>query len=682
MQLPRFFLGLVIIFWGWQTGLWWFALPMAVIYEAAFWLDWRWHFTTANFRQVSHFSSVILVAVLIYLWRSDDASLRLIFSFFQWLPAIAFPLLVAQAYSSSQGIDLQALLFFKDKPRTQFQKPSIINLHYPFLAICLIAASAGNTRDLAFYLGLVMFVAIALWLRRSARNSTVAWILVLLLAATTGFVGQVTLHQAHLSLEKKTIQWVRQFYRYHSGDPTQSSTAIGDLGSVKQSNRIRLRVKPDSGSIAPKLIRKATYNTYNAGMWFAKSSEFQPLESANNKVGFAAQNQLVKFPQSTRQSGLTIYQNLEAGANLISLPDGTTEIKNLPVETAERNQYGAVQTTNEETLFAAYQVNYERDRIYDSLPIEEDLAIPPAEVPALKQVLTELNLVGKSQTEIVEAVYNFFNREFSYSLDLVPFRNRITPLGAFLLEHRTGHCEYFATASALLLRAAGIPTRYAIGYSVHEYSSLEKQYVVRGKNAHAWNLVYLDGKWQELDPTPASWIAWENQRTSSLVKIKDFFSWLGFKLAQFNVLIKVWSQTAIFWLIVVPVLALLIWWLLSRRKMDGINLQRVVEDQQNFLLLGADSEIYAIEQALIASGLTRDRAESWQQWLSRLEKGRHVNSELLAELKQILELHYRYRFDPLGLNHQERKRLKIATDSWLANYIRPNNPNNPISKPN
>ncbi len=676
MQLPRFFLGLVIVFWGWQTNLWWLALPMMVAYEASFLLNWRWHFTTANFRQVSHFSSAILVAVLIYLWNSDDASLKLIFLFFQWLPVIAFPLLTAQAYSNSQGIDLQALLFFKDKPQAKFRQSNVISLHYPFLAICLIAASAGNTRDLAFYFGLVSLVAIALWFNRSARSSTTAWILIILLAATTGFVGQMTLHQAHLSLEKKTIQWVRQFYRYHSGDPTQNSTAIGDLGSVKQSNDILLRVKPDQDSIAPKLIRKATYNTYNTGLWLAKSSQFRPLELSGKTIDFAKQNQLAKLPQSSKQSGLTIYQTLEEGNNLISLPDGTTEINNLSVEKAERNQYGSVQTNTEETLFSAYQVSYSRDRIYDSPPNKEDLMVPPSEIPAIKEVLAELNLADKSQTEVVETVHNFFNREFSYSLDLIPFRRQITPLGAFLLEHRTGHCEYFATASALILRAAGIPTRYAIGYSVHEYSSLEKQYVIRGKNAHAWNLVYLDGRWQELDPTPASWIAWESQRTSSLVAIQDFFSWIGFKLAQFNALIKVWSQTAIFWVIVIPILTLLIWWLLSRRKMDGINLQRVAKDNQNRLFTGADSEIYTIEQALLVSGLTRDHSESWQHWLSRLEQDCQLNSGLLQELKQILKLHYRYRFDPLGISSQERKRLKTATDSWLTNY---NNFRKPIN---
>lgn len=665
MQLPQFFIGSIILFWGWQTDLWWFALPMAVLYEASFWLKKaRWHLTTANFRSCSHLCTGILVVVSVYLWRSD-ASLKFIFLFFQWLPVICFPLLVAQAYADGEGVDLQALLFFKDKPE-KFQS-SAVSLHYPFFAICLFAASAGNTRDTAFYLGVVASSAIALWFQRSQRSSLGAWIAVLFVAATIGFWGHLTLHQAHLTLEKKTMQWVRQFYRYGQGDPTQRSTAIGDIGSVKQSNSILLRVKPDQGSIVPKLLRKATYNAYNTGMWFAKSSQFQPLNLVGDKVNLLTEDNSVDLPVE-KQTALTIYRNLEEGNNLISLPDGTTQISNLPVQKVQRNQYGSVQGSSEETRLAAYKIDYNRSLIYDSPPTEEDLTIPQSEIPALKAVVAELNLKGKSQPEIVNAVYDFFNTEFRYSLDLVQSRGRKTPLSAFLLNHRTGHCEYFATASALLLRSVGIPTRYAVGYSVHEYSSLEKQYIVRGKNAHAWNLVYLDGAWQELDPTPASWIAWETKRTSSFVAIKDFFSWFGFKLALFNELVKAWSQTLVFWIVAIPILALLLWWLLSRQKMDGIKLQSVIHGERD--RFGADSEIYAIEQALIASGLVRHRADSWLVWLATIEQNQQLDPKLLAQLRQIIRLHYRYRFDPIGIDSQERNTLKTASQNWLHSYKR------------
>lgn len=66
---------------------------------------------------------------------------------------------------------------------------------------------------------------------------------------------------------------------------------------------------------------------------------------------------------------------------------------------------------------------------------------------------------------------------------------KTTPLSTFLLKNRSGHCEYFATATTLLLREVGIPARYAIGFSVSEFSPLENQFIVRGRDSHAWTLV-------------------------------------------------------------------------------------------------------------------------------------------------------------------------------------------------
>ncbi len=670
MQLPKLILGAVILFWGWQTGLWLMALPMALIYEVSSFVNWRWHFTTAHFRSCSHVCTVLLAIVSIYLWN-EDGSLQFIFLFFQWLPIICFPLLLAQAYSDSEGIDVRALLFFKEKPQTKIQKALVLSLHYPFLAICLISASAGNTRDTAFYLGVVLFSTVALWCVRSSRTSVIVWLSVMVLAATIGFFGHLALHDAHLAFEKATRQWLRHFYHYHSSNPNQRNTAIGDIGAVKLTNKIVLRVKPDAENLEPKLLRRVTYNNYNSGIWAAVASEFEPLELGVNTVSFLPDSERVNKKITRRYSNnldrVTIYRYLEEGDNLLNLPDGTRKIEDLPVEEISQNQYGTVQV-NSETRLASYKVMYNNDFIDDSLPTQEDLEIPQQELPAIKQMYRELALSEKTEREIVDTVYNWFNTEFTYSLQLTRQGYHKTPLSAFLLESRAGHCEYFATASALLLRAAGIPTRYTIGYSVHEYSALEKQFIVRGRNAHAWNLIYLNGAWQQFDATPSSWISIEDNKASGLIVIRDFFSWLSFKLAQFSALIKTLSQTKTFWLIVIPTIAILLWWLLRKRDLNSLQLQRVNQTTTKYDLVGADSEIYLIEQALQEAGLIRYKHESWQQWVIRLQKNDRLTLDLITQLKIIIALHYRYRFDPRGIAQKERTKLQSATQLWLNKY--------------
>jgi hypothetical protein len=88
----------------------------------------------------------------------------------------------------------------------------------------------------------------------------------------------------------------------------------------------------------------------------------------------------------------------------------------------------------------------------------------------------------------------------------VSFVGRSAPasLESFLFEHKSGQCEYFASAMVLMLRSQGIPARLVTGFLGGEYNPFEGYYVVRDSNAHAWVEAYLEeqGGWRIFDPTP------------------------------------------------------------------------------------------------------------------------------------------------------------------------------------
>lgn len=78
-----------------------------------------------------------------------------------------------------------------------------------------------------------------------------------------------------------------------------------------------------------------------------------------------------------------------------------------------------------------------------------------------------------------------------------------TPLSAFLFVHREGHCEYFASAMAIMLRAEGIPARNVTGFLGGRWNGFGGYYAVRSADAHAWVEAYLPGEgWVTFDPTP------------------------------------------------------------------------------------------------------------------------------------------------------------------------------------
>ena len=665
-MISPFLLGTTILFWGWQTGFWIVAIPLALIYEGSRYINWRWQLATSDFRTTSHVCTVLLVAVLIYLLVSDR-SLQLIFSFFQWLPVICAPLLIALAYSTSDRIDIQALLFFDDKSNTarswgfppeatvsrSDRQQFFLDLAYPYFAICILAASAANNRDWSFYACAIALISGVLISTRSKRFSTWLFLLLLLLATGLGTVGHIKLHQAQMEFQRKTYRYFYRFYRPQR-NPDRVSTSIGDIGTLKQSNKILLRLKSEPQRTAPELIRRATYNRYVSGFWGAARAEFAPVTEEDNSW-------ILQPEASLNSRNITVTESTDDGQILLKHPDGSG-IAQLPAEKVERNQYGTLQAVVEPGLLS-YQIYYDPEQSWDSPPTKEDLNILDVEQPAIAQIANQLDLRDREPSEVLNIIKRFFNTEFTYTLELTRKR-RQTPLATFLLNTRSGHCEYFATATALLLREVGIPTRYAVGYSVHEFSRLERQYIVRQRHAHAWTQVYIDGKWQSFDTTPPSWIAIENNAASNWQYVRDFSSFISFKLATAIASIKNASRLQYLWLLALPLAFILFKFARQRRKKQ---LTAIKIEQQTTIAVGADSEIYLIERELNKLGCPRDRAETWQHWLQRLQNDLD-NLAILGELNLIIQMHYRYCFDPQSISDRQREQLRAACQAWLEQY--------------
>ena len=102
--------------------------------------------------------------------------------------------------------------------------------------------------------------------------------------------------------------------------------------------------------------------------------------------------------------------------------------------------------------------------------------------------------------------------EFSYSLRTKPVDPKLDPVEDFLVNRKSGHCEYYATALTLMLRSKGIPARMISGFQGGEWNEIGEFYQIRQLHAHAWVEAYLPpdptqfnggGIWLRLDATPS-----------------------------------------------------------------------------------------------------------------------------------------------------------------------------------
>lgn len=130
--------------------------------------------------------------------------------------------------------------------------------------------------------------------------------------------------------------------------------------------------------------------------------------------------------------------------------------------------------------------------------------LPPrlAENPKIQQVAMRVFTDCKTPQDKVAAVQRYFAKQrYATSIEIPP---QVDPMLHFLLEQPPAHCEYFASATAVLLRMAGIPCRYVTGYAGGEYNVFGKYWVVRQRDAHAWVEAYLpESGWVIVDSTPA-----------------------------------------------------------------------------------------------------------------------------------------------------------------------------------
>jgi len=107
------------------------------------------------------------------------------------------------------------------------------------------------------------------------------------------------------------------------------------------------------------------------------------------------------------------------------------------------------------------------------------------------------------QRDTAELIERHLRNGYKYDLDS-PSGAAKNPLDHFLFESKRGHCEFYSTAMAILLRAVGIPTRNVTGFVGGTYNRFGRFYAVRQGDAHSWVEVYLDGSgWTLFDPTPA-----------------------------------------------------------------------------------------------------------------------------------------------------------------------------------
>ena len=657
MNLGTGVLAAALLLWGWHNELLPVALPLAVVIELPRWIPWRWDLSDKDFQRLADACTVGFLLLAVY--QFDESGASGIYGILLWLPVALYPLVMVQRYSTRARIDYTALFWSVRAAvaRGSIPDPGGVDIRLTYLVVCLVSASGGGAHPRLLLPSVAALLTWVLWSNRPRRYRPATWAAAAVAALAIGLLMQMGTLQLRRIIEPLAMAYLEDRIAAR-GDPYRAYTAIGHIGKLKLSDRIVLRVTPQSRGERPTLLHQASYQTFSRNMWVSGRSRFNELRSSAEGTAW----HVAEEPERTVSVSVAAY--LPNGKGLLAVPGGTRRVSNLPVDGVYRNSLGALKVLRGPEV-VDFRAHYTPYAFVEAAPDPADLTVPRELADLFGGLAARLGLDAERDAQSVEAVRRFFSRGFSYTLNLAPRRTESTPLADFLFESRSGHCEYYATATVLLLRAAGIPARYATGYSVQEWSELEERYVVRRRHAHSWALAWVDGRWRDVDTTPVVWSALESADASWWQPAYDLGSWLAFLFAEWR-----WAETEeesndwMLWL-VLPLALVLVWRLARRQRVlrgggDGAAPARAARQ-------GLDSAFYAVERRLLADGHHRRDGESTRAWIRRLAATGAV-PRAGTLLDDLLPLHYRCRFGPGGLDPEQARELAARSRAWLDGY--------------
>ena len=285
---------------------------------------------------------------------------------------------------------------------------------------------------------------------------------------------------------------------------------LGRIGQIQQSKTVVMHVHVDSdasGAFELKL-RGVTLNNFDGKSWINTRVKV-PL-----KKGSDARYDLLRLP-GERPVGRRVHYEItmEPFVNdtffLLSTPESLQGNYRVISQDSAGNVYD-FDTERPITRYEADSIlrapHLQKARIPESAaqPIifKDYLQMPPLDprIPALAKQITSQ---ASTPFEKASALEQYLRNHFNYTLQL-PSSPPADPIANFLFVRKQGHCEYFASSMAMMLRTLGIPSRVVNGFSGGEFNDISSQYVIRASEAHSWVDAYIPGEgWMEFDPTPA-----------------------------------------------------------------------------------------------------------------------------------------------------------------------------------
>jgi transglutaminase-like putative cysteine protease len=268
-------------------------------------------------------------------------------------------------------------------------------------------------------------------------------------------------------------------------------------GAGRQSNAIALYVQAPG----PLYLTGRIFDTFDGLSWSASDKRDTKHLLENGRLRLLP----------TRNQGI-IQQIIEVAIPLPQTLFASSQVASLgfPGPVVAEDSYGVLRPPKRLQPGTVYQVESIQSSVLarpvhrsgEPRSLEPYLQLPSNHDPAITALARRIAGDAEHPLQQAIALEQHLRSEYEYSFASVFTSQNRTPLNEFLFQSRRGHCEYFASAMAVMLRTLGIPARLATGFSATNYNPMTGYYEVRVLDGHAWVEAWLPPHgWVLFEPT-------------------------------------------------------------------------------------------------------------------------------------------------------------------------------------
>ena len=293
---------------------------------------------------------------------------------------------------------------------------------------------------------------------------------------------------------------------------------LGQIGQIQQSNSVVMHVKIDGDAIGRYDLhwRGVALANFDGHSWSSPQEQALLQRQSENSFAIPSLDAALRIPAASRAEPPNLIHY-----RVVMEPIGTNVFFLAPWARSVSGDYRLLATDSGGAIYdfdTRHAINH-----YEAI---SDLATPsPAELrtagrgypalirntylplpafdPRIGQLALQITSSASNDYDKAARIELYLKARYGYTLSL-PRTAEADPVANFLFVRKQGHCEYFASSMAVMLRTLGIPARVVNGFRSDEFNDLTGSYVVRAKDAHAWVETYFPGYgWQTFDPTPS-----------------------------------------------------------------------------------------------------------------------------------------------------------------------------------